>query len=278
MRLAMLGFPVVSMSRACEESAIVDSQGTATGNASEILLVEDALDLAQVIARELRTEGFQVTHVTDGLSAWQWLERATPNLVILDWMLPKMSGLDVLRKLRQSLAVPVLMLTARSEEIDRVTGLEVGADDYLTKPFSMRELVARVHALLRRAERIQQMLAADRRATEAILTFGPLVLDPQAHLVTIGGVPVDLSKTEFDLLHLLLRNPGRAFGRTYLLETVWDVSYVGGDRSVDNAMLRLRKKLGTLGEDIETVWGVGYRLRSHRSLTASQSELERVEP
>jgi DNA-binding response OmpR family regulator len=152
------------------------------------------------------------------------------------------------------------MLTARKEEVDRVIGLEVGADDYVTKPFSMRELIARVHALLRRIEHVQEVLAADKSAADTPITYGSLRLDPSAYLATLAGDPLDLTRTEFDLLHLLLRNPGRAFSRSYLLDTVWGENYVTGDRSVDNAILRLRKKLGALGAAIETVWGVGYRL------------------
>jgi DNA-binding response OmpR family regulator len=187
--------------------------------------------------------------------------RHHPDLVILDWMLPKLDGLEVLRQIRQTSAIPVLMLTARDEEADRVIGLEVGADDYLTKPFSMRELIARVRALLRRIERVQQILEADRARSETEIAYGPLHLDPDAHQATLDGKPLDLTRIEFELLHLLLRNPGRAFSRSYLLDTVWGESYVTGDRSVDNGILRLRRKLGGLGEAIETVWGVGYRLR-----------------
>src|SRR5579883_2183967 len=226
-----------------------------------VLLVEDARDLAEVIVRELEAAGYQTLHVVDGLAALEAHAREQPELVILDWMLPRLDGLEVLRRLRQSAPTPVLMLTARSEETDRVVGLEVGADDYLTKPFSMRELVARVRALLRRAELIRQTLTADRSAAGEVLCRGTLQLDPQAHVATISGETLDLSPTEFALLHLLLRSPGRAFSRAYLLDTVWGETYVGGDRSVDNTVLRLRKKLGAVGEDIETVWGIGYRLR-----------------
>jgi DNA-binding response OmpR family regulator len=229
-----------------------------------ILLVEDARDLAQVIVRELETAGYRALHVADGLSALEAHAREQPDMVILDWMLPRLDGLEVLRRLRQAAPTPVLMLTARSEETDRVVGLEVGADDYLTKPFSMRELVARVRALLRRAELIRQTLSADRSEAGEVLCRGALQLDPQAHVATLNAEPLDLSPTEFALLHLLLRSPGRAFSRAYLLDTIWRESYVGGDRSVDNAVLRLRKKLGPLGEAIETVWGVGYRLRPER--------------
>src|SRR5262249_11309485 len=134
--------------------------------------------------------------------------------------------------------------------------------DYLTKPFGMRELLARVRALLRRAELLRATLTADANASGGeALARGPLRLDPAAHLATLDGAPLDLSPTEFALLHLLLRSPGRAFSRAYLMETVWQETAIGGDRSVDNAVLRLRKKLGPLGEAVETVWGVGYRLR-----------------
>ena len=225
-----------------------------------ILLVEDAPDLAQTIVRELVASGYDVLHAADGLSALQMAASRQPDLVILDWMLPKLDGLEVLRQVRQTSAVPVLMLTARAEEADRVIGLEVGADDYLTKPFSMRELLARVHALLRRIEHVQAILAADRRGDSAPVACGPLRLDPAARLATLDGAPLDLTRTEFDLLHLLVRNPGRAFSRSYLLDTVWGEDFVAGDRSVDNAVLRLRKKLGDWGAAIETVWGVGYRL------------------
>lgn len=228
---------------------------------TKILLVEDALDLAEVIARDLRAEGYEVLHAADGLAALQLHAKHEPALVILDWMLPKLDGLEVLRQIRQSAPTPVLMLTARTEEMDRVVGLEVGADDYLTKPFGMRELIARVHALLRRIERVQAIREADREPEREVLRYAGLTLDPQGYQALMEGASLELTRTEFDLLHLLLRNPGRVFSRNYLLDTVWEQNYIAGDRSVDNAILRLRKKLGPLGEAIETVWGVGYRLR-----------------
>lgn len=230
-----------------------------------ILLVEDTYDLAQVIIRELTSNSFHVVHAGDGVAALHLHSKEQPALVVLDWMLPKMDGLEVLRRIRQSASTPVLMLTARGEEADRVIGLELGADDYLAKPFSMREFLARVRALLRRAEQVQQILQADQSGAEAPIKHGALYLDPQAHLVTLGDIELDLSPTEFALLHLLMRSPGRAFSRTYLLDTLWGEAYVGGDRSVDNTVLRLRKKLGPPGEDIETVWGIGYRLRFERA-------------
>ncbi|GLV54915.1 DNA-binding response regulator [Dictyobacter sp. S3.2.2.5] len=231
-----------------------------------ILLVEDEADLAQVVLRELIASGYATLHASDGLNAVKMHNNSQVDLVILDWMLPGLNGLDVLRQIRQVASTPVLMLTARSEEADRVVGLEVGADDYLTKPFSVRELIARVRALLRRNELILQTLNADRSVAAAMLVRGPLRLNPQTHVATLNGSTLDLSPTEFNLLQLLLRSPGRAFSRAYLIETIWSETYIGGDRSVDNVVLRLRKKLGKVGDAIETVWGVGYRLKQE-SLT-----------
>ena len=231
-----------------------------------ILLVEDAYDLAKMIMSELETQGYYVLHFCDGVSALQAHKTEQPALVILDWMLPELDGLEVLRRIRQTSTTPVLMLTARDQETDRVVGLELGADDYLTKPFSMRELLARVRALLRRAQVIQQILQADQNANGVPLNYNQLHLNPDSHLVTLDGVPLDLSPIEFALLHLLLRNPGRVFSRAYLLDTIWGETYIGGDRSVDNTILRLRKKLGKMGEAIETVWGIGYKLRPEERL------------
>ncbi|HLY26410.1 MAG TPA: response regulator transcription factor [Aggregatilineales bacterium] len=226
-----------------------------------VLLVEDTSELARTIARELELSGYEVLLAQDGITALDLHTRHHPDLVILDWMLPKLDGLQVLRKLRQSAATPVLMLTARDDEADRVLGLEVGADDYLTKPFSLRELMARVRAMLRRVELFQQTLSADRERADEIVEYGPLRLDATAYQAVLDDAVIELSQAEFDLLYLLVRNPGRAFGRAYLYETVWGEPSLGSDRTVDNTILRLRKKLAALGDAIETVRGVGYRLR-----------------
>ncbi len=223
-----------------------------------ILFVEDALDLATVVKKECEAVGYKVTHTDHGEVALQLIQQNEYQLVLLDWMLPGMDGLSILRRLRETSAVPVLMLTARDAEIDRVLGLEVGADDYLTKPFSIRELLARVRAMLRRRELIEQTLMNDRKA-ETALVMGDLRIEPDQHSVSVQGEIIDLTKTEFALLYLLVSNQGRVFSRSYLLDTVWGENYIDGDRSVDNAILRLRKKLMTMGDSIETVWGVGYR-------------------
>ncbi|MEN6409529.1 MAG: response regulator transcription factor [Anaerolineaceae bacterium] len=228
---------------------------------TRILLVEDSIDLAKLVSGELETCGYEVCIAGDGIQALEIRLSTNPDLIILDWMLPRLDGLEVLRRIRQTSSIPVLMLTARSDETDRVVGLELGADDYLTKPFSSRELIARVRALLRRIENVQRILAADQQPGADQLVYGDLSIDPATYTAALRNLPLDLTRTEFELLHLLLRNPGRVFSRSYLLDTIWQESYIPGDRSVDNAVLRLRKKLANWGDEIETVWGVGYRLR-----------------
>ncbi len=227
----------------------------------EILLVEDATYLANALRRDLAEAGFETYYAADGLTALELHARKQPDLVVLDWMLPGLDGLEVLRQIRKHAATPVLMLTARAQELDRLMGLEVGADDYLTKPFSTPELIARIRAILRRIDLIEQTLKRDLQPGDTgILTYHGLCLDPTTYRTTLDDTLLDLSRTEFSLLRLFLTNPGRAFSRAYLMETVWEVDHVGGDRAVDNAVMRLRKKMGRLGDAIETVWGVGYRL------------------
>ncbi|PKO11968.1 MAG: DNA-binding response regulator [Chloroflexi bacterium HGW-Chloroflexi-10] len=228
-----------------------------------ILIIEDSKDLAGVIRRELEQAGYQVLQAFDGSSGLQVIREKQPDFIILDWMLPGKTGLDVLRELGTERLVPVLMLTARSEEADRVIGLELGADDYLTKPFSMRELLARIRAMLRRHERFQDLFNSDQSPTMHQLTWQDIRIDPISFCATQNESDLELTRTEFDLLVLFVRNPRRVFSRAYLLETVWGETYIDGDRSVDNAILRLRKKLGDQGEAIETVWGMGYRLKAN---------------
>mgnify|MGYP000261215453 CR=1 FL=1 len=220
------------------------------------LIVEDEAVLLETLAYNLTRQGYAVSQAGTGPQALEVARAEQPDLVVLDIMLPGMDGFEVCRILRQETSLPILMLTARAEEIDRVLGLELGADDYLTKPFSMRELKARVRALLRRVEMMQTTdLPADQ-----VVTSAGLYLDPTSYETRLDDQAIDLTAKEFSLLYLLVRHPGRVFSRAYLLDAVWGQHYVAGDRSVDNAVLRLRKKLGVLGEAIETVWGVGYRL------------------
>lgn len=230
---------------------------------ASILLVEDTLPLAQQVVTEFTAANFSVTHAPDGQIALQLFSQQSFDLLILDWMLPDIEGLEIVRRVRQSSPVPILMLTARDDVIDRIVGLEVGADDYLTKPFHMRELLVRAGVLLRRVELAARLVEQDQEPkTAQSLQHGGIRLDEEAVQVEVEGHPVDLSPTEFALLRLLLRYPGRAFSRSYLMDTVWDSQYEKTDRAVDYMVMRLRKKLGTAGELIETVWGMGYRLKA----------------
>ena len=192
------------------------------------------------------------------------METQPTDLVILDWMLPGLDGLEVCRRIRARSSTPILMLTARVEEVDRVLGLEVGADDYLTKPFSMRELLARARALLRRVELTSQQTpgGGEQKAASAVLVVGDVRVDVAGHAASLSGTPLELTPKEFDLLHLLAQQPGRAYSREYLLQRLWGLDYYGTDRIVDVHVARLRKKLGPFGDRLATVWGVGYKLRA----------------
>jgi DNA-binding response OmpR family regulator len=232
-----------------------------------VLIVEDETDLNHLIRSHLEAEGYSVRQAFDGPTAVRLAGEEVPELVILDWMLPGMDGLAVCRQLRVDHLMPIIMLTARSEEIDRVLGLEVGADDYVLKPFSMRELLARVRAMLRRvALDVRLAGAADAPAGDGTVPpapnaviCGPLHIDIADHTVMLAGQPIDLTPKEFDLLALLAAHPNRAFSREFLVERIWGYPYDGADRTVDSHIVRLRKKLGDLGDKITTVWGVGYR-------------------
>ena len=221
-----------------------------------ILVVEDEPTLASAVAARLVAEGFTVEVAHDGQAALDRAAAAPPDLVVLDVMLPRLDGLEVCRRLQASRPVPVLMLTARGEEADRVIGLGVGADDYLTKPFGMRELVARVRALLRRVERAHELAAVD--AAAAPLALGLLHVDRATRRVSRDGAEVHLTPTEFDLLVCLGERPGQVLTREHLLARVWDWPDASGTRAVDSQVKSLRRKLGA--ELIRTVHGVGYAL------------------
>jgi DNA-binding response OmpR family regulator len=225
---------------------------------ARILMVEDEVALSDLVRSHLEKEGHSVEQAFDGRQALAGADRAHPDLVILDWLLPGLDGLKVCQELRRKHLMPILMLTARGEVADRVAGLEVGADDYLTKPFSIVELAARVNSLLRR---VALDSAAGSAEGSQPITFGPLVLDPAGHRASLEGSALDLSRREMDLLELLLQHPGRTFSRDYLLERLWGSDLDVLDRAVDTQMVRLRRKLGDMGGCIETVWGIGYRFR-----------------
>ncbi|HEX6348422.1 MAG TPA: response regulator transcription factor [Candidatus Dormibacteraeota bacterium] len=225
-----------------------------------VLVVEDENDLNNLVRDQLLAEGHTVDQALSGAEALAAVEKQVPDLVILDWMLPDLDGLSVCRRLRQDHVMPILMLTARGEEIDRVLGLEVGADDYVTKPFSMRELLARVRAQLRRVD-LESRRQLPAEAGPAAVVVGPLKVDPDSHTALLDGTALKLTPKEFQLLHLFVSNPGRAFSREFLLERIWETRFEGYDRAVDTHITRLRRKLGPLGDSITTVWGVGYRFQ-----------------
>ncbi|MHB8511252.1 MAG: response regulator [Actinomycetota bacterium] len=217
-----------------------------------ILLVEDEQSISSLVELYLRKEGFEVEVCEDGALALDRIERLAPSLVVLDIMLPGMDGIEICRRLRASSSVPVIMLTARDADVDRIVGLELGADDYLTKPFNPRELVARVKAVLRRAP----SLAA---ASDETLRLGELTVDTARHLVTGSSGQVELTAKEFDLLAHLVRNRGIVFSRDRLLETVWGYERVVDTRTIDSHVRSLRAKLGADGSIIKTLRGVGYK-------------------
>jgi DNA-binding response OmpR family regulator len=240
-----------------------------------ILVVEDERALCDLLRSHLEADGYQVMQAFDGPSALVMAEQHQPQLILLDWMLPGMDGLAVCRRLRQRSLTPIIMLTARTEEVDLLLGLEVGADDYIAKPFSIRQVLARVRAVLRRVELDSQLKpvteSLSRQAPQALpptpdspapIVRGSLSITPAQRLVRLGGQEIDLTPKEYELLVLLTSHPGWVFKREVLLQQVWGDSYDGFDRTIDNHVTRLRKKLGAFGEKIETAWGVGYRFKA----------------
>ena len=224
----------------------------------QILIIEDDTAIREMLRLFLHGRKYDVVEAENAREGLERLAHHNPDLVLLDWMLPDRSGPEMLRLIHDNPAqkeLPVIMLTARAEEADKIHGLETGADDYITKPFSMRELDARIKALLRRSHRLDR----DQR-----ITVGPIRLDPDAHRLEIHGKPVEIGPTEFRLLHYLLRTAGRLHSRAQLLDQVWGQGSFIEERTVDVHVLRLRKLLKRHGIDdmVETVRGVGYRLRN----------------
>jgi DNA-binding response OmpR family regulator len=217
--------------------------------ARSVLVVEDEEAIASLVRAYLERDGYHVTWVCTGAEAVQAVEREPPQLIVLDIGLPDTDGFDLCRQLRTTSSVPIIMLTARDEEVDRVAGLEVGADDYISKPFSPRELVARIKAVLRRTES---------SATEDTLVLGDVVIRRSAREVTVGGARVELRAREFDLLAHLVENKGVVLTRDQLLDRVWSLDYPGGTRTVDVHVAQLRSKLDR-PELIETIRSVGYK-------------------
>lgn len=222
-----------------------------------VLIADDERKIAEMVARYLEASGYETTLAFDGVSALKSWKEQSPDCLILDINMPGMDGLDVAREIRRTSSVPIIFLSARTEETDRVVGLELGGDDYVSKPFSPRELVARVKAVLRRSG-----APASPVSGQAILHAGPLELDPVKRTVRVGNVPVALTAIQFDILALLAGEPGRVFSRLSILEAVSGTDFEGYERTIDAHVKNIRKALGDDGDDpklIGTVRGVGYK-------------------
>jgi two-component system response regulator RegX3 len=221
-----------------------------------VLVVEDEPSFVEALSIGLRREGFTVAVATDGFEALERFEVVRPDLVLLDVMLPRLSGIDVCRQLRKKSQVPIIMVTAKGSELDTVIGLEVGADDYVTKPYRLRELVARMRAVLRRAPE------DDPTSSSSAVTVGDVSLDPEEHTVAVGGEAMSLPLKEFELLNVLLANAGRVVRRETLLDRVWGVDYVGDTKTLDVHVKRLRSRIEPDPANptrIVTIRGLGYK-------------------
>lgn len=228
-----------------------------TASAKKILIVEDEKDILQLVKLYLEKEGYRTVTASTGSEGLAQVRAETPDLIVLDLMLPEIDGLEICKRLRsapETAMLPIIMLTAKAEESDTIIGLELGADDYVTKPFSPKTLVARVKALFRRLDRKQE-------DGPARFTYGPLILDLTRHEVTVKGKEVPLTAKEFGLLEHLLRHPGRVLTRDVLLNAVWGYEYYGTTRTVDVHVRRLKQKLPLLDEAILSVKSLGYKLK-----------------
>ena len=253
------------MSKSNNERVTLPSfEGTAVAPAleakSNLLVIEDDESISSAIQEYFSRRGYSVTAVHDGMTGIETALKSRPDVILLDLMLPKIDGLGVCKELRQkSPMMPILMLTAKDDVVDKVLGLEMGADDYITKPFNLHELEARIKSVLRRARAAG---ASDDGANETPVVRGALRIDPVKREVTIASRHVDLTPKEFDLLRLFASNPGRVFPRKYLLEKIWDYSHDGYDRTIDSHINRLRAKIEENPDNpqlVLTVWGIGYK-------------------
>jgi two-component system, OmpR family, response regulator len=234
---------------------------------NKVLLVEDDATLRDILRYNLKKEGYEFIAATDGLSGVEVARLEKPDLIILDLMLPQMDGLEVCRVLRKEMIVPILMLTAKIEEIDKIIGLEVGADDYMTKPFSMRELLARVRAMLRRSEMVKQDTIKNAFPETQIIRAGNTEIDLARHTVRIKGIVIELNPKEFDLLVFLVRNREQVFNRETLLAKVWGYDFAGDTRTVDVHIRWLRQKIEDnpdMPRRLITVRGVGYKFEAEK--------------
>jgi DNA-binding response OmpR family regulator len=243
-------------------SHIVEATGVAPAPAPAIslLVIEDDENISTAIGEYFSRAGYSVASAPDGVAGIEAAVKSRPDVVVLDLMLPKMDGLAVCKELRQKYAqLPIIMLTAKDDVVDKVLGLEMGADDYITKPFSLREVEARIKSVLRRTRAAS---TSSEDGDETPIVRGSLRVDPVRREVTIAEKHVDLTPKEFDLLRLFAANPGRVFPRKYLLEKIWDYSYEGYDRTIDSHINRLRAKIEENPENpqlVLTVWGIGYK-------------------
>jgi DNA-binding response OmpR family regulator len=219
-----------------------------------ILLVDDEPNIVELASMYLKQDGFRVISAGDGLDALERAERDQPALMVLDLMLPRLDGWEVCKRIRAASDLPILMLTARDDDVDKIVGLELGADDYLTKPFNPRELVARVKAILRRTE------PRHPQPEESPYRLGNLTVDPARRIAAVEGRPADLRAKEFELLLALVENEGIVLSREKLLDIVWGFDFYGQTRTVDVHIAHLRNKLAGCTAEIETVWGVGYKI------------------
>ncbi|MDQ3586620.1 MAG: response regulator transcription factor [Acidobacteriota bacterium] len=242
-----------------------DDDLTAGDRKIALLVIEDDENISTAIQEYFSRAGYSVTTAEDGVAGVQAALNERPDAVVLDLMLPKMDGLAVCRELREKAAyIPILMLTAKDDVVDKVLGLEMGADDYITKPFSLRELEARIKSVLRRVRAASRSESGNE---DAPITRGKLRIDPAKREVTVGERLVELTPKEFELLRLFATNPGRVFPRKYLLEKIWDYSYEGYDRTIDSHINRLRSKIEENPENpqmVLTVWGIGYKFNDER--------------
>jgi DNA-binding response OmpR family regulator len=237
------------------------------GRAGRVLVVEDEPTLVRMIERYLDKAGLEVAVCQDGVEAVQAVRDFAPDVLVLDLGLPGLDGLEVCRQVRTFSACHVLMLTARDDEMDKVVGLSVGADDYMTKPFSARELVARVQARLRRLQHLDPTPVPPNNADTAVVEVGTLLVDRPGRRVCVDGEPVEVTRIEFDLLLALLERPGQVLSRRQLVQLIWDTEWIGEEHVVDVHVARLRKKLrdrAAAPRFIHTVRGVGYRMGEGR--------------
>lgn len=246
--------------------------------AGTILVVDDERNIVELVRLYLQNDGFQVITAGTGTAALEQVREHHPDLIVLDLMLPELDGIEVCRRLRQTSNLPIIMLTARSDDVDKIVGLEVGADDYVTKPFNPRELVARVRAILRRTRQSSTEGMQEPVIPATVLQRGNVVMDLDRREVTIAGNPVELRSKEFDLLKTFLQNEGIALDRDRLLNLVWGYDFYGDTRTIDVHITHLREKLQGSSLHIQTIWGIGYKLVTQKGTPGAKGNKRGEQP